>query len=197
MITLLLGSGIGGVVVWINKLKPLKIKWVIFMLVLGFLPMAIDGITQLIGELSVINNISELPFYESTNFIRSLTGVFASTALSISLFPYLNEGRNIIFKDKYILSFVITLLINIFIIPILVFLWFVSSTKYIPSDMFIDNIRRYPGYNYEIVTNASHSTIKRVITEPITKFIERAKYFNKESYLLECSKEFKINCKDI
>ena len=197
MITLVLSLGVGGLMVYIHKLKPLNIKWIILIISLGILPMAIDGTTQLIAELLVINNQNVLPFYESTNLIRSLTGIFVGTAVSITLFPYLIVNNESTLKNKYFISIITTILITLLMIPILTFFWYISSVKYTPSNMFVDNLKRFPGYNYEITSNGSHSTIKRVLIEPITKFIVRAKYYNRYDYLSDCKKTFPKECKNI
>lgn len=193
MITLFLGIGVGGLLTSVKKLKPLKWKQAMILIIIMLIPMGIDGITQLIAELSVINKVTQLPFYESTNFIRSITGIFAGVGISIALFPYVNSGESVNFNKEYVKTILLGMLITFLFIPLFVYLWFVSSTKYTPSSMFIDSLQRFPGYNYEVTTGGGHSTINRIIREPTDLYKQREKYYQNKNTGL-CSGSTKENC---
>ena len=193
MITLFLGLGVGGLLTSVKKLKPLKWKYVMIVIIIMIVPMGIDGITQLIAELSVINKVTQLPFYESTNFIRSITGIFAGVGISVALFPYINNGESVGFNKDYLKTILLGMLITFLFIPLFVYLWFVSSTKYTPSSMFIDSLQRFPGYNYEVTTGGGHSTINRIIKEPTDLYKQREKYYQNKNTGL-CSGSTKENC---
>jgi uncharacterized membrane protein len=180
MITLFLGLGIGGLLTYLKRLSPLKWKQALLLIVVMLIPMAVDGITQLVAELSMINNVYQLPFYESTNLIRSITGIFAGVGISVAIFPYLNGTEFVDISKKYIKTILLGMFITSLSIPIIVFFWFVSSTKYKPSSIFIDSLQRFPGYNYEVTTGGGHSTINRVIKEPTNIYEQRERYYQKE-----------------
>ncbi|HRN69840.1 MAG TPA: DUF2085 domain-containing protein, partial [Candidatus Woesebacteria bacterium] len=150
---LMFGSmAIGGLIIYAKKLEPLRpIHAAIFAFIL-IIPLGLDGTIQAIAEIS--SSTSKLPFYESTNFMRSLTGSIFAIGIAFGLFPFLNgrEGRAK-FKD-YLGSMTLTFLISILFIFMLVIGWSLTSTKYKPSHFFIDIEQRFPGYNYEITTSA-------------------------------------------
>jgi len=171
---------IGAYIVHFKKIKPLTPKLAIFFAILMTVPLGIDGITQMIAEITSIKNNS-IPFYESTNLIRGLTGLLLGTGFAFSLFPLLNVGEtgNISLKSmaKYIfLSGVVSFLL----IPIFVFLWQSTSSTYLPTSTFIDSTRRFPGYNYEITYGAGHSTIERIHkSQEIELFKKRAEKYER------------------
>lgn len=177
MITLFLGLGIGGLLTYLKKLRPLQWKSAMIVIIVMLIPMAIDGVTQLVAELSVINKVTQLPFYESTNFIRSITGIFAGVGISVALFPYIGSGESVGFNKEYVKTILSGTLITFLSIPLFVYLWFISSTKYVPSSMFIDSLQRFPGYNYEVTTGGGHSTINRIIKVPTDLYKQREKYY--------------------
>lgn len=181
MITMFLGIGIGGIISFRKKLKPLEWKSLLIFIVVMLLPMAIDGITQMVAELSALNKISELPFYESTNLIRSITGIFAGVGMSLVLFPLLSNTKPEKFNLEYLKVSIISLLITFAFIPVFVFMWYVTSVKYTPSSIFFDSTQRFPGYNYEVTTGGGHSTIDRILKEPTDLYEEREIYYKDEN----------------
>ena len=189
MITMFFSIGIGGLLVYYKGLKQLKIKSMILLLLLMLIPMAIDGVTQAIAEVTAVNSPDVLPFYESTNFIRSITGIFAGTGIAFIVFPFLNYHQELKVTNSsiqnYIKPMIITFFATFILIPLMVLLWSVTSDKYKPSSLLIDFEQRFPGYNYEITTGAGHSTIIRVINGPTKLYEQRAKYFEKDEYLKE------------
>lgn len=193
MVTLFLGLGIGGLLTSVKKMKPLKWKQAMIFIIIMLIPMAIDGITQLVAELSVINKVMQLPFYESTNFIRSITGIFAGVGISVALFPYINSGESVGFNKEYVKTILFGMFITFLSIPLFVYLWFLSSTKYVPSSMFIDSLQRFPGYNYEVTTGGGHSTINRIFKEPTDPYKQREKYYQNEANG-KCNVTTKENC---
>lgn len=193
MITLFLGIGVGGLLTYVKKIKLLKWKRAMILIIIMLIPMGIDGITQLIAELSVINKVTQLPFYESTNFIRSITGIFAGVGISVALFPYINNGECVSFNKEYVKTILLGMLITSLSIPLFVYLWFISSTKYVPSSMFIDSLQRFPGYNYEVTTGGGHSTINRIIKEPTELYNQREKYYQNGANG-KCNISTKENC---
>lgn len=72
-----------------NKGKPLNwIAWI----VIGIIPMAIDGFSQLPGLAS--NVPAWLPIRESTPLLRTITGLLFGVSTAWFLFPYVAESMN-------------------------------------------------------------------------------------------------------
>lgn len=171
-------------VIYFKQIKPLKpVVAMIFGLLL-IAPLGVDGVTQAIAEVSSLKDYS-LPLYESTNFIRSFTGLIFGVGIAFSVFPYLNydQGKysplGLVIKNSLIAA-----AISFFIIPILVILWSLTSNKYTSSSFLIDSTRRFPGYNYEITSGAGHSTIKRTLDlKEENTYINRAKKYNRQDLL--------------
>lgn len=174
-----LSLSIGAYFVHFSKIKPTKFIYAFIVAFLFTMPLAIDGIIQMIAEIKAING--ELPFYESTNLIRSITGTFMGTGIALSIFPHFNpKSRQVYSINKIFKTFTFSVVVTLLFIPLIVLGWFLTSTKYKPSNFIIDHIQRYPGYNYEITFEGGHSTINRIIKQRPDNFIERAKRFNRE-----------------
>ena len=180
---LMLGSmALAAWIIYFRKVKPLRPLSAVILAVTFTLPLAVDGVVQGVAEIvSVQQNI--LPFYESTNFIRSVTGLLLGTGVGFAMFPYLNQFRGYTTIKTYLGSIIGTLLVSLSFIFIFVFLWSLTSVKYKPSSLFIDHLQRYPGFNYEITSAGGHTTIKRIISEPIEPYIRRAEKYGKTEYL--------------
>lgn len=188
MITMFISIGIGGLITYFKKLPPLKGKYAFIFFVTMLIPMGIDGVTQLIAELNVYK-VGGLPFYESTNLIRSITGIFAGTGLAFAFFPHLQSYYIEGFTNfKKLLKMVaLNFLITGALIPVFAILWSLTSIKYLPSSFLIDNIQRYPGYNYEITKDGGHMTIERYFSTSTEIYKQRAIFYKKEQYLKECN----------
>lgn len=173
---------IGGLIIYLRKIKPLKpIHAIIFALLL-IIPLGLDGTIQAIAEIG--STASKLPFYESTNFIRSLTGTIFGIGIAFSLFPFLNGQKGNTQLKNYVVPTILALLSSILFVFMLVAGWSLTSNKYKPSHFFIDFEQRFPGYNYEITTSGGHSTIERIININNEKlYLERAKAFDNEVYI--------------
>ncbi len=146
---------IGGVIVKIFKIKPLK--W--FYLILASLPMALDGGIQLIATIGAIDDANKL-FYASTNFSRMATGTILGLSLALWIFPTIqsfdinNEKRRKDLKTYYawILGFILSFLIYLIFIT----LWWVTSTSYKPANI-IDWKNRFPQDNSEWLIRRKHA----------------------------------------
>jgi uncharacterized membrane protein len=183
---LMFGSmAIGAFMIHFKNIQPLKIKNAFLLAILFTLPLAVDGVIQMIAELSVSSS-TDIPFYESTNFIRSLTGLLLGTGIAYAVFPFLKIGNTSISKFGEIMKYVlINMLLSFLLIPTFVFFWHITSTKYKPGWIFIDHVQRFPGYNYEITPEGGHTSIKRLISLPVTTQIERANRYNREDLIEE------------
>ncbi|HLD03617.1 MAG TPA: DUF2085 domain-containing protein [Candidatus Dojkabacteria bacterium] len=169
-------------IIYFRKVKPLRPLSAVILAVAFTFPLAIDGIVQGVAEfISVQQNT--LPFYESTNFIRSVTGLLLGTGIGFAIFPYLNQFKGYTTVRAYVGSIIGNLLISFILIFIFVFIWNLTSFKYKPSSLFIDHLQRYPGYNYEITSAGGHITIERIIKEPEEPYIKRAERYGKTEYL--------------
>ena len=68
-----------------------KLHWA-FWVALGIVPMGIDGFTQLISQLPNAFIQAHLPYYESTPFMRVLTGVLFGGMTAWFMFPLIEEA---------------------------------------------------------------------------------------------------------
>ena len=184
--SLIFGSiSVSTFIIHLKKIKPLRPKIAILFGILMTVPLALDGTVQLIAEVSKVSS-AEITFYESTNLVRSITGAFLGTGIAFSLFPFLLSNGDTYTDIKEFLKIVLaSFFISLLLVPIFVFMWFSTSTKYLPSNMLYDHVSRFPGYNYEITSSSGHSTIKRTygVTNEEYKFIARAKLYNKQDLL--------------
>lgn len=183
---LMFGSmAIGAFAINFKNIQPLKIKNAFLLGILLTLPLAVDGVVQMIAELSVSSS-RDIPFYESTNFIRSLTGLLLGTGIAYSVFPFLRTGNATISKFSEVMKYVlINIVFSFLLIPTFVFFWHITSTKYKPGWIFIDHVQRFPGYNYEITPEGGHTSIKRIIKLPVTTQLERAERYNRQDLIKE------------
>lgn len=183
------GLAISAFIIHFNKVKPLKTKYAFILAFVSILPLALDGTIQLIAEMQSAPSNS-IPFYESTNFIRSVVGAILGTGVGFSVIPFLsNYGRGFSDARKILKYLIFVVVINILLIPVIVFFWNITSSKYKPSSLFIDDTQRFPGYNYEITGRAGHSTIKPVVNEPLDRYVSRAKKYNKQELIDEYLKK--------
>jgi uncharacterized membrane protein len=67
-----------------------KMHWAIWVLI-GVLPMGLDGFTQLISQIPSTFIQSFLPYYESTPFVRTLTGFLFGFSTAWFMFPLIEE----------------------------------------------------------------------------------------------------------
>lgn len=67
-----------------------KLHWIIWILV-GIFPIGLDGFTQLISQIPSPIIQSFLPYYESTPFLRTLTGFLFGFATAWFMFPLIEE----------------------------------------------------------------------------------------------------------
>jgi uncharacterized membrane protein len=89
---------IGGLVYSIpfvrRRLRPLHwLGWVL----LGIVPIGLDGFTQLFSQALPLGNI--LPFRESTPFLRTLTGAMFGLANMWLAYPYFEESMKEVVRD--------------------------------------------------------------------------------------------------
>jgi len=186
---LMFGSmAVGGLIIYIKKLKPLKPLHAIIFAIIFIIPLGLDGTIQAFAELT--SSVSKLPFYESTNFTRSLTGSLFGIGIAFGLFPFLNGQVGKADLKSYFKPILVTLIASLFFIFLIVTGWSLTSSKYKPSHFFIDITQRFPGYNYEITTSGGHATGSRVLNlNDEQLYLDRARAFGKdgyvESYLLE------------
>lgn len=177
-----LSLAIGAFSVHFKKIKPAKFMYALLISGVFTIPLAIDGIVQMIAEINAVNGT--LPFYESTNLIRSVTGTLMGTGISFAFFPMLNlKIRQVNSLKESLKTFSLSIVVTLLFIPLIVLGWSLTSTKYKPSSSIIDHVQRYPGFNYEITFEGAHSTIVRVIKLPPNNFIERAKKLNREDLI--------------
>jgi uncharacterized membrane protein len=74
-----------------RRLKPLH--W-IFWILIGMLPIAVDGFSQLFSQLNLPFLATILPYRESTPYLRVLTGALFGIATAWFAFPYMEESFN-------------------------------------------------------------------------------------------------------
>ncbi len=72
-----------------RRLKPLH--WTLWILI-GMLPIALDGFSQLFSQLNLPFLASLLPYRESTPWLRVLTGALFGLATAWFAFPYMEES---------------------------------------------------------------------------------------------------------
>lgn len=184
---LMFGSmAIAAYLIYFKKIKPLRTKTALLFALILILPLAIDGTTQAIAEVMAVAR-DTLPFYESTNFIRSLTGLLLGTGVAFSMFPYLDlEVKGYSKLRDIIKGSLLTGVLSFLLILIFTFLWFITSAKYKPGSPLVDNVQRFPGYNYEITESAGHSTIGRTLRiDEVRLYLKRAKKYDKKTLMDE------------
>jgi uncharacterized membrane protein len=74
-----------------RRLKPLH--WTLWILI-GMLPIALDGFSQLFSQFNLPFLASILPYRESTPYLRVLTGALFGIATAWFAFPYMEESFN-------------------------------------------------------------------------------------------------------
>ncbi len=174
---------ISSYIIHFKKIKPLSKPTAFLLAFVAILPLGLDGTIQMIAEFSKAN-MAALPFYESTNFIRSMTGLIFGVGVAFAVIPFLQfEVKGISKLKDYAKYIAVSSILSFLLIPILVFSWYITSSKYMPSSPFIDNIQRFPGYNYPIVGRSAHSTINPIIQEPLDVYIQRAQKYGKTDLL--------------
>lgn len=67
-----------------------KMHWIVWVLV-GVVPMGLDGFTQLFSQIPSVFIQSILPYYESTPFLRTLTGFLFGFTTAWFMFPLIEE----------------------------------------------------------------------------------------------------------
>jgi uncharacterized membrane protein len=167
-------------------------KLAIPLFILGLLPMAFDGGIQMVAELSNYSgNLKALPFYESMNFTRTLTGIFLGTFTGTALFSQFFSGIpdvKSVTRKALIQSLLLTFAIAYIITSSIVALSYFTSEKYAPSSALTDLTSRIPGYNYEIVPNGGHTGSKyfRFFTESNITACIRAGTYMPEEFKKKC-----------
>jgi len=158
-----LSMGFSAIAVVLFKIRG--VKW--YIALISLLPFAIDGTIQLIAEFVGLTGGQEVFFYASTNFNRMLTGSIFGTGAGLWLFSLLAETLDEEFEDnlrknkikpnkkKNILTFFSIVVICFLFYIGLVQIWNLTSEKYKPSGL-LDNVRYFPGYNYEDVKGGAH-----------------------------------------
>ncbi|BCX14153.1 MAG: hypothetical protein KatS3mg085_685 [Candidatus Dojkabacteria bacterium] len=181
---LMFGSmAIASLLIYIKNLKPLKPFTAVIFAVIFIIPLGMDGVIQAIAEMTSYGG-SGLPFYESTNLMRSITGTLFGIGVAFAMFPYLNSFNQFISPIIYIKPIIWTFVFSILFMCFIVFSWNISSKVYKPSHLLFDAKARFPGYNYEVTTSAGHSTIERVFNVDDKKlYLERARHFEKKEYI--------------
>lgn len=179
---LMFGSmAIASLFIYIKKLNPLRPLTAVIFATILITPLGLDGVIQAIAEMTSYGG-NDIPFYENTNLIRSITGTLFGIGVAFSMFPYLNAFKQYSKLRNYLKPVLLILLFSI--LSMIVFLWRITSQVYTPSHLLIDAKARFPGYNYEITTSRGHSTIERVLDINDERlYLERAKYFEKEKYI--------------
>jgi len=168
-----------------NKIY-LSLKFGIIIAIIGFLPIAIDGITQLYSEILTLNT-NILPFYESSNTLRTLTGILMGTSVTFILFSLIlvfeKSKENKIFKIYFFSVFISLILATV----ITAFSNF-TSIQYKSENLFVDLNAKLPGYNYEIVENGAHTSNNnfRILKESTRTYCLRAKKYNQELFSKYC-----------
>jgi uncharacterized membrane protein len=163
---------------FVKAFKIRKVKW--YAALLSILPFALDGTIQMIAEINGVLNDKEVFFYASTNLIRMLTGTIFGTGAGLWLFSLLDETieeeleeekseilntkfktktkseeRNPRAKLENLKYFLLIILICFISYLGLIQIWNVTSDKYKPSGI-LENVRYFPGYNYEVVGRGGH-----------------------------------------
>lgn len=172
---------------FINEIKISK-KAAIFLFFVGFIPYILDGCIQLFAEIS-LNNSNMIPFYESTNFTRSLTGIILGNCLGFSLFPFLKYYRNQNNRVNWRKYFSFSILVSLLVIIFISLISYITSQAYKPSNPISDLQIRIPGYNYEVVSNGGHTYNQsyRIFLEDTYIQCMRAKIYMSEYKFNQCA----------
>lgn len=158
-----LSMGLAAIFVVLFKLR--KFKW--YIALLSLIPFALDGVIQMIAEISGTLNGDNVFFYASTNFFRMLTGSIFGAGAGLWLFSMLDETLNdeynpLIKEDeekgkkqtkknnmkRNLLAYIGILAICLFSYLALVQIWDSTSEKYKPHGL-LDHEQIFPGHNYE------------------------------------------------
>lgn len=154
-----LGFAVSSWYVYLKRFSRLSDKLTFLLFGFFLIPMGLDGGIQLIAEISAGQN---LPFYESFNFLRSITGIIVGLAMGLSLISNIFDMQNgIILQGKvalknYLAKYAKLLVFSCLILILSNVIFYTTSLKYEPSTIFADLAQRYPGLNYEINTNCGH-----------------------------------------
>lgn len=183
------GMAVAAYIIHFKKIKPLKPLTAFIFAMVMITPLGIDGVVQAIAEMNSLKDYA-LPFYESTNLLRSLTGLLFGVGVGFAMFPYLNvEFKEYSSLKQIVNNSLLASAISLFIIPTLVLLWGLTSSKYTPSSFILDSTQRFPGYNYEITTGAGHSTITRTLDlKEENTYINRAKKYGRQDLIDDYTK---------
>ncbi|MDD3647062.1 MAG: DUF2085 domain-containing protein [Candidatus Dojkabacteria bacterium] len=143
----------------VHFLRVRGVKW--YVALLSIIPFALDGLIQLIAEISGTLGGQETFFYASTNFQRMLTGSIFGAGAGFWLFGLLADtiDEELIAKGeevrKAITDFWKSMKFYVLIVMIciisyigLVQIWNATSSKYKPAGI-LDHEQYYPGVNYE------------------------------------------------
>lgn len=183
----------------IRRIHPVSRNISLVLVILGLIPIGLNGGLQLIGELTNIANFTDNLNYETYNIARVITGAFAGLAVGWGSFSlmlpdsglenkvlHLRENPSQIFKNLLLIS--VTTILSLCSLNVI---WYVTSNKYKPSSIVVDLNQNYPGINYEISTNGLHGTTtsfkQRVVTEPVDIYCKRmqiSRKFELDKYLL-------------
>jgi len=183
-----IGLFVSSIVVLVNgNIKSSK-KSILIILLIGILPIFIDGLTQLISEIYYETHNDLFPFYESINSIRSITGLIFGTSIGFVLFPFLLKNPTSIKNTNWIKVYLVSLILGILFITIIILFSYFTSNKFKPSNPYFDTLVRLPGYNYEVTVNGAHTTIPyfRYLYDSTYKYCERAKIYMKDEYATKC-----------
>jgi uncharacterized membrane protein len=133
--SIFLSAQIIGLVALFKEIKIPSIK----ILIALTLPIIFDGGIQLISELFKLFFETGQMFYESTNFIRFVTGSFFGITIGLFIFSSLQKQLETKKKKEISLRKLIlaTFLISFFIYTFSIFIWNQTSNKYKPSN-FLD-----------------------------------------------------------
>lgn len=96
-LAVLLGGILFGLLRHRMKIKPMPF-WLF--LVVGVLPIALDGFSQLFSQFFIGFGIDVMAIRESTPFLRSLTGALFGLSLVWLIYPRLDEQMAIIAEDQ-------------------------------------------------------------------------------------------------
>ncbi len=174
-----LGFAVSSWYIYLKKFPRLSDKLTFLLFGVSLIPMGLDGGIQLIAEISAGSN---LPFYESFNFLRSLTGIIVGLAMGLSLIANIFDMQNGLVQTgklaikNYFVKFAKLLLFTTIILIFSNIIFFITSLKYEPSTLLADTAQRYPGLNYEIIENCGHcgeSYNLRLIKEPVQNYCAR------------------------
>jgi len=80
-----------GIIFSVTGRRIPKLHWMLWV-VIGLVPVGLDGFSQLLSQLPYPLLHSILPYRESTPFLRTLTGVLFGTATAWFMFPLIEES---------------------------------------------------------------------------------------------------------